>query len=548
MYKIIILLILSAIIAYISALLSYPFIYILSFAFLCYSSILIILQVGWGVFRKVANKSNNKKLLDFVSKIEILNKWKCFLTFILAIACLMLFVYGRMAINRHYMPHSLSIVRVSFKILLLITTLGLFCGYVKSKKKTVPIVCTVLYILFIIFAPLFALFRGAGAINGDASEESLTNILRTLPYVGWAPVESTEKVSVTVHDPNKAFDGYNIYSPRNPYTHLIDMEGNLIHTWQTNLQGDIRIYAQMLDNGDLLTFAIDKRFVKLDWDSNVLWESNLRTHHDFHISGNGNIYTLARKDSIVFYKGMPFPILEDYIAVLSSGGKLLKNINIFESIEDEYSWGNILDIYKEILKPKTIFDIISKKITGRHLFEHDLFGDIMHVNTVELLERDVPGLGSKDDILLSIREIDLIGVLDTGKNRLVWKWGPGEISKQHRPTLLGNNNILLFDNGYDVGFSQILEIDPIDKTIVWSYNSDGSENFYTARSGGGQRLPNDNILISQAQTGRIFEITRDGEIVWEYFNPNVDKETSKRQTIFVMERLALPEEVLEKIQ
>ena len=34
-----------------------------------------------------------------------------------------------------------------------------------------------------------------------------------------------------------------------------------------------------------------------------------------------------------------------------------------------------------------------------------------------------------------------------------------------------------------------------------------------------QRLPNGNTLINEASFGRFFEVTRDGEIVWEYINP-----------------------------
>ncbi len=34
-----------------------------------------------------------------------------------------------------------------------------------------------------------------------------------------------------------------------------------------------------------------------------------------------------------------------------------------------------------------------------------------------------------------------------------------------------------------------------------------------------QRLPNGNTLITESSGGRIFEVTRDGEIVWEFFNP-----------------------------
>lgn len=34
-----------------------------------------------------------------------------------------------------------------------------------------------------------------------------------------------------------------------------------------------------------------------------------------------------------------------------------------------------------------------------------------------------------------------------------------------------------------------------------------------------QRLPNDNTLITESSFGRFFEVTNEGEIVWEYVNP-----------------------------
>jgi hypothetical protein len=33
------------------------------------------------------------------------------------------------------------------------------------------------------------------------------------------------------------------------------------------------------------------------------------------------------------------------------------------------------------------------------------------------------------------------------------------------------------------------------------------------------RLPGGNTLIVESMQGRAFEVTPDGEIVWEYFNP-----------------------------
>jgi len=35
-----------------------------------------------------------------------------------------------------------------------------------------------------------------------------------------------------------------------------------------------------------------------------------------------------------------------------------------------------------------------------------------------------------------------------------------------------------------------------------------------------QRLPNGNTLITESTQGRIFEVTPENEIVWEYYNPH----------------------------
>jgi hypothetical protein len=42
--------------------------------------------------------------------------------------------------------------------------------------------------------------------------------------------------------------------------------------------------------------------------------------------------------------------------------------------------------------------------------------------------------------------------------------------------------------------------------------------------GGAQRLPNGNTLITESDKGRAFEVTREGEIVWDFYNPDTGSE------------------------
>jgi hypothetical protein len=55
--------------------------------------------------------------------------------------------------------------------------------------------------------------------------------------------------------------------------------------------------------------------------------------------------------------------------------------------------------------------------------------------------------------------------------------------------------------------------------IVWTYTSKGNQAFFSHIGSGCQRLPNNNTLICAMTEGHIFEVTHDGELVWEYINP-----------------------------
>ena len=51
-----------------------------------------------------------------------------------------------------------------------------------------------------------------------------------------------------------------------------------------------------------------------------------------------------------------------------------------------------------------------------------------------------------------------------------------------------------------------------------------------------QRLPNGNTLIAESDRGRAFEVTAEGEIVWQWLNPARDEE-GRLATLVRMKRL-----------
>ncbi len=70
----------------------------------------------------------------------------------------------------------------------------------------------------------------------------------------------------------------------------------------------------------------------------------------------------------------------------------------------------------------------------------------------------------------------------------------------------------------------MLEFDPTTLEIVWQYTPReagfiiplNAYNFYSGFISGMQRLPNGNTLITEGAGGRVLEVEREHEIVWEY--------------------------------
>ena len=122
----------------------------------------------------------------------------------------------------------------------------------------------------------------------------------------------------------------------------------------------------------------------------------------------------------------------------------------------------------------------------------------------------------------------------TQKGNLIYRWGnPKAVNKngerelysQHDAEWISNNNILVFNNGNRIeqAYSSVVEIQYSDESIlgnteiVWEYSS--GEDFYATNISGAQRLENGNTLICNGPSGYFFEVSKDGEIVWEYTNP-----------------------------
>lgn len=129
------------------------------------------------------------------------------------------------------------------------------------------------------------------------------------------------------------------------------------------------------------------------------------------------------------------------------------------------------------------------------------------------------------DIVVSFRQISTVVIIDRRTGQVTWKLGAPPLSGQHAPVPLQNGNLLLFDNGphrldHSMPFSRVIEVELATKQIAWSYQEKYLYQFFSPRISNAQRLPNGNTLVCEGDFGRLFEVTHEGELVWEFVNPH----------------------------
>jgi outer membrane protein assembly factor BamB len=127
-----------------------------------------------------------------------------------------------------------------------------------------------------------------------------------------------------------------------------------------------------------------------------------------------------------------------------------------------------------------------------------------------------------DGVLVSFRRLNAIFLIDRADGHVRWHHQDMGWGGQHDCQVLANGNIMLFANGYnttDLSYSRIVEFDPASGETVWEYKGNPLLTFYSPHISGCQRLASGNTLICEGGFGRIFEVTPDGDIVWEYVSP-----------------------------
>lgn len=160
-------------------------------------------------------------------------------------------------------------------------------------------------------------------------------------------------------------------------------------------------------------------------------------------------------------------------------------------------------------------------------------GDIVHANSIKVLSRSLAPkfpLFKEGQVLISLCNLNAIAVLDIPSRKIVWA-SQGIWLGQHDAEFLENGHLLLYDNSGQSQNTRILEFDPTTHGYPWSYSNENSVAFITPHRGMKQHLLNGNVLIVDADGGRLFEVNSAKELVWEYGCPSKDEEPAAHAVV-----------------
>ncbi len=318
---------------------------------------------------------------------------------------------------------------------------------------------------------------------------------------------------------------------RSPYVHLLDMNGNIVHTWKTTVYGSGNARSRLLPDGHLLHVAqFDNKVYEYDWDGNIVFQYDCdgTPHHDIQKLANGNYLILSEET-----------IPAEYLAKLQ---------------DTHYNVGSRSGTIKRTdakLIGDTLLEVTPKGevIWKWRVWEHvdvnrasvfDGVNDWSHGNTCSIIPpnkhydagdaRFKPG-----NIIFNPRNFDEFWIIDRESGKVVHTLNHdvrGGLAHPHEPYMIpkgipGEGNILVFDNGsvYLPGgrgnASIVVEMDAITGKSVWNYSAPRGL-FLAPFMASATKLPNGNVLISEDPQGRVFQVKptekSGGAIVWEYMH------------------------------
>lgn len=323
------------------------------------------------------------------------------------------------------------------------------------------------------------------------------------------------QTGLIMSSPEKSYGGFTLFAPQTAEgkVFLIDEHGDVAHQWTLPVRAGRD--AVLLPNGNLgyngshpvsadlyPTWDIwhGGAFYEVTPDNEIVWQyEDIFHHHDAQWLPNGNLlYTAAA------------PLPADIAARVQGGDHRRQRADgIIHS-----------DVVKEVNRKG---EVVWEWKAWEHLAPEDFpihtIFDRHHWPMINGLSVTRDGL-----VLMSLRTTSGVIAVDRVSGNIVWHAGSDLVAQQHTPVELEDGSIMVFDNGnlrtgVTSPHSTVLSFDPHSLTINWQYRDIFPPAFFSPYMGGAQPLPNGNVFICESAFGRLFEVTSEGETVWEYIIP-----------------------------
>ncbi|MCK4341226.1 MAG: aryl-sulfate sulfotransferase [Phycisphaerae bacterium] len=378
---------------------------------------------------------------------------------------------------------------------------------------------------------------GQAANKDEQAAAAQRDRLEGLPYVDSVDVEEDEADGVVIFDQELSCPGYNLYSVQMlSLAELIDAEGKVVNSWKYTPSPRWE-RAELLPNGDLLVVGAEPyewqdggpahrihdeaRYVlRFNWAGELLWQKKYRAHHDIELTPDGKLLLLTFNRTLVPTLHPTVKVRDDQLTLLEQDGTLIESKSMLAAVS----------------RSREVFPLRPRPPTS---LGGPAWLDVFHSNSIEWMRRrhlfGRHPIYNAGNILVCFRHQDRIAVFNWERNEILWAWGEGELLGPHDAQVLDDGRILVFDNGLGRDYSRVVELDPLTEKIVWQYKAQTPSDFYTKSKGSAQRLPNGHTLIAESDEGRAFEVTPDGEVVWEFICPHLVGE-NKRAAIVRMIR------------
>jgi len=360
-------------------------------------------------------------------------------------------------------------------------------------------------------------------------------------------------------------------------TYLIDRNGNVNHTWQSMFFPGCAVWwlgdgtiLRTIRTGDPGGGGAGGGVQEIQWDGTLIWDYRCNTegnlsHHDVKSLPNGDVLLIVwesktRIEAIAAGRNpnniLGNEFLTDKIIEVRPTGPTSGTV-----IWEWHAWDHLVQDYDS---SKANYGVVGDhpELVDMNYAASSGY-DWLHVNSVDYNE-------SFDQILISVHTFNEIWVIDhstttveaaghtggrSGKGGdLLYRWGNSEAYRrgtssdekffgQHDATwiksgLPGEGDILVFNNGVNRPDGYYSTVDEITTPVnnlgeyylapgstygpvaqTWIYKANPPTSFYSSFLSGAQRLTDGNTLICNGEHGKFFEVTPEGETVWEYTNP-----------------------------